>query len=85
MVPQWMGHESLETTNRYVHFLGTDADKAGRAKLNARPGGTRGAQERKKRKMTTTKPRLKLCVCAGQAGFSVCGAEGVWVQDIGPT
>lgn len=49
-VQQWMGHESLETTNRYVHYLGTDADKAGLAKLNAKPGGTRGAQKRKKRK-----------------------------------
>lgn len=49
-VQQWMGHESLETTNRYVHFLGTDADKAGLAKLNAKPGGTRGAHKRKKSK-----------------------------------
>jgi integrase len=41
-VQQWMGHESIATTNRYLHFLGTGADAAGLAKLNADQGGTRG-------------------------------------------
>jgi len=29
-----MGHESIATTNRYLHFLGTSADQAGLDRLN---------------------------------------------------
>ena len=49
-VQAWMGHESIATTNRYLHFLGTGADAAGLARLNSRAGGTGGARERKKSK-----------------------------------
>lgn len=41
-VQAWMGHESIATTNRYLHFLGTGADRAGLDRLNAAPGGTGG-------------------------------------------
>nr|WP_290126906.1 tyrosine-type recombinase/integrase [Cutibacterium avidum] len=34
-VQAWMGHESIATTNRYLHHLGTAADIAGLARLNA--------------------------------------------------
>ena len=37
-VQAWMGHESIATTNRYLHFLGTSADAAGLERLNSRPG-----------------------------------------------
>ncbi|MBO0812109.1 MAG: tyrosine-type recombinase/integrase [Microlunatus sp.] len=37
-VQAWMGHESIATTNLYLHFLGTSADSAGLQKLNFRPG-----------------------------------------------
>ncbi|MEU6135510.1 tyrosine-type recombinase/integrase [Nocardioides sp. NPDC047086] len=43
-VQQWMGHESIATTNRYLHFLGTGADRAGLERLNedrGYAGGTR--------------------------------------------
>lgn len=43
-VQAWMGHESIATTNLYLHHLGTGADAAGLAKLNATPGGTGGAR-----------------------------------------
>ncbi len=33
-VQAWMGHESIATTNRYLHFLGSSADKAGLDRLN---------------------------------------------------
>lgn len=33
-VQAWMGHESIATTNRYLHFLGTSADQAGLDRLN---------------------------------------------------
>lgn len=33
-VQGWLGHESIATTNRYLHFLGTSADQAGLARLN---------------------------------------------------
>lgn len=33
-VQAWMGHESIATTNRYLHFLGTSADRAGLDRLN---------------------------------------------------
>lgn len=43
-VQAWCGHESIATTNRYLHFLGTDADKAGLNKLNDDPGSAGGAR-----------------------------------------
>ena len=42
-VQAWMGHESIATTNRYLHFLGTSADKAGLDRLNE--PGPRGAAD----------------------------------------
>ncbi|WP_420174257.1 tyrosine-type recombinase/integrase [Luteococcus sp. OSA5] len=36
-VQQWMGHESIATTNRYLHHLGNAAEAAGLARLNAAP------------------------------------------------
>ncbi|GAB3157949.1 site-specific integrase [Myceligenerans halotolerans] len=44
-VQAWCGHESIATTNRYLHFLGTSADRAGLNRLNDDPGGTRGARD----------------------------------------
>ena len=41
-VPAWMGHESIGTTNRYLHFLGTGADLAGLARLNVTSGDSGG-------------------------------------------
>lgn len=41
-VQAWMGHASLSTTERYLHYLGTDADSAGLARLNSEAGVTRG-------------------------------------------
>lgn len=41
-VQAWIGHESIATTNRYLHHLGTGADLAGLVRLNATPGGTGG-------------------------------------------
>ena len=38
-----MDHESIATTNRYLHFLGTGADAAGLERLN-RARGTRSGQ-----------------------------------------
>jgi integrase len=40
-VQGWLGHADIATTNRYVHYLGTSAEEAGLALLNA-PGATRG-------------------------------------------
>ncbi|MFI6423420.1 tyrosine-type recombinase/integrase [Promicromonospora sp. NPDC050880] len=33
-VQTWCGHESIATTNRFLHYLGTGADKAGLDRLN---------------------------------------------------
>lgn len=47
-VQAWMGHESAATTNRYLHFLGTAADRAGLDRLNSGwgyPGGTNSDEE----------------------------------------
>ena len=41
-----MGHESIGTTNRYLHFLGTGADLVGLARLNVTPGDTGGTHRR---------------------------------------
>ena len=49
-VQQWLGHESIATTNRYLHFLGTAADLAGLERLNS-GGGVR------RRVITTTKKK----------------------------
>ena len=42
-VQAWMGHESIATTDRYLHLLRTSADRAGLDRLNAagHAGGTR--------------------------------------------
>ena len=40
-VSAWLGHASITTTNRYLHYLGTSADTAGLERLN-RGGGARG-------------------------------------------
>jgi integrase len=45
-VQAWLGHASIATTNIYLHYLGSSADKAGLDRLNA-PGGAGGAQERR--------------------------------------
>ena len=55
-VKEWMGHESIATTNLYLHFLGTGADIAGLERLNddARKGpkhdlgDTRGHETRRR-------------------------------------
>jgi hypothetical protein len=44
-VQSWCGHESIATTNRYLHFLGTDTDKAGPNRLNDDPGTAGGARD----------------------------------------
>lgn len=45
-VQAWMGHESIGTTNRYLHFLGTGVDLVGLARLNVTPGDTGGTHRR---------------------------------------
>ena len=40
-VQGWLGHADIATTNRYVHYLGSSAEEAGLALLNA-PGATPG-------------------------------------------
>ena len=35
-VSAWLGHASVATTNRYLHYLGTAADSAGLERLNRR-------------------------------------------------
>lgn len=44
-VQAWMGHESIATTNLYLHFLGTGADSAGLQKLNSGHGVRQGCAE----------------------------------------
>ncbi|WP_322972667.1 tyrosine-type recombinase/integrase [Cellulomonas fengjieae] len=44
-VQAWCGHESIATTNRYLHFLGTGADQAGLSRLNEGPGRPGGAHD----------------------------------------
>lgn len=48
-VQQWLGHESIGTTNRYLHYLGTAADLAGLERLNE-PRGQRGGNKPRKRR-----------------------------------
>lgn len=45
-VQGWMGHESIATTDRYVHFLGSGADAAGLKLLNSRRGSAGGPRSR---------------------------------------
>lgn len=45
-VQAWMGHESIATTNRYLHFLGTSADQAGLERLNDPSRGPHRGPER---------------------------------------
>ncbi len=41
-VQAWMGHESIATTNLYLHFLGTSAHQAGLERLNIPRGAAGG-------------------------------------------
>ena len=45
-VQAWMGHESIATTNLYLHFLGTSAHRAGLDRLNLPRGAAGGPAER---------------------------------------
>lgn len=62
-VQAWMGHESIATTNRYLHFLGTGADAAGLERLNSRAGGTGGHAERGTANDNTKNPPRARCLC----------------------
>ena len=44
-VQAWMGHESIATTNLYLHFLGTGARRAGLERLNLPRGAAGGTSE----------------------------------------
>ena len=66
-----MGHESIATTNRYLHHLGTGADLVGLERLNSTPGGTGGGIWRRPVGADTVKPRPTSRICAGLAGFPV--------------
>ena len=44
LLQAWLGHASIATTNIYLHHLGSSADRAGLARLNAL--GARGVRER---------------------------------------
>lgn len=44
-VKSWAGHSSIATTDKYVHYLGTAADRAARGRLNA-PGASEGQAKR---------------------------------------
>lgn len=46
-VQAWMGHESIATTNRYLHHLGTGADAAGLDRLNSARGCAGGTRPEK--------------------------------------
>ena len=76
-----MGHESIATTNRYLHFLGTGADLAGLERLNSRPGAPGGTREGDER-MTMREPRPVRRVSAGGTGFRWGGAEGIRTPDL---
>ena len=43
-VSAWLGHASISTTNRYLHYLGTSADSAGLERLN-RGRGAHGVHD----------------------------------------
>jgi integrase len=45
-VQAWMGHESIATTNLYLHFLGTSAHRSGLDRLNLPRGAAGGPAER---------------------------------------
>lgn len=45
-VQAWMGHESIATTNIYLHFLGSSAHQVGLERLNSESGGAGGASGR---------------------------------------
>ena len=58
-VQAWMGHESIGTTNRYLHHLGTGADLAGLARLNVTrgtPGGHIGGRRADDKERTPPPP-----------------------------
>ncbi|WP_282005516.1 hypothetical protein [Propioniciclava sinopodophylli] len=46
-VRAWLVHESIASTNRYLHFLGTEAHRAGLERLN-QPRGNQGVTEQQK-------------------------------------
>ena len=52
-VQAWMGHESIATTNLYLHFLGTGAHRVGLELLNLPRGAAGGPSGDLDRRMTT--------------------------------
>ena len=71
-VQAWMGHESIATTNRYLHHLGTGADIAGLARLNEDRGSARGGAITQKSK----EPRMTGIVLPSQRGFLLVEHRG---------
>lgn len=51
-VSAWLGHASITTTNRYLHYLGTAADSAGLERLN-RGRGAHGVHDRGSQGLTS--------------------------------
>jgi hypothetical protein len=74
-VKAWLGHESITTTTIYLHHLGSPADRAGLARLNA--SGRRGCAEGTIRRMTRTEPARRLSVYAVNASIRR-GAHSAW-------
>lgn len=57
-VQTWLGHESAQLTlNLYSHWMGSHADAAAVARLNALLGGTSGGQTEKPESRAGTKPQ----------------------------
>ena len=75
-VQAWMGHESIGTTNRYLHFLGTGADLVGSGEAQCDPGGHRGDTSAGDRRMTKREPRPSCVFPQVGRGFRLVELRG---------
>jgi integrase len=81
-VQEWMGHESIATTDIYLHFLGIGATAAGLERLNAARGAPGGHRAKRRANHSGETRAILAAFSQVRTGFAGGGAEGIRTPDL---